>query len=184
MSETFTPVITEAGFAAALAAKTGGFAVDITHVAVGSSGYVVPTSANGKATQSALFGEQQRVAIQDARDVGNGQTDISFVVEGAGDYFIKEVGFFLDDGTLFAIASHPTQGLIWKSSVSRAAIALELVLEAVDPSSINVVSSGPPLNLLMSKEIAILAAFQMTNALENLRQADQLKALTGAYPNV
>lgn len=181
MSETFTPVITEAGFAAALAAKTGGFAVDITHVAVGSSGYVVPTNANGKATQTELFGEQQRVEIQDARDVGNGQTDISFVIDGEGDYFIKEVGFFLDDGTLFAIASHPTQGLIWKSSISRAAIALELVLEAVDPTSINIVSAGPSLNLLMTTEFAVLAKFQMTNALENLRQADQLKTITGAY---
>lgn len=181
MSETFTPVITEAGFAAALAAKNGGFAVDITHVAVGSSGYVVPTSANGKATQTALFGEQQRVAIQDARDVGNGQTDISFVVEGAGDYFIKEVGFFLDDGTLFAIASHPTQGLIWKSSISRAAIALELVLEAVDPSSINIVSAGPPLQLLMTKEIATLSTFAMRNGLENLRLADRVREITGDY---
>ena len=181
MSETFTPVITEAGFAAALAAKTGGFAVDITHVAVGSSGYVVPTNANGKATQTALFGEQQRVAIQDAREVGNGQTDISFVVEGEGDYFIKEVGFFLDDGTLFAIASHPTQGLIWKSSISRAAIALELVLEAVDPSSINIVSVGPPLQLLMTKEIATLSTFAIRNGLENLRLADRVREITGDY---
>lgn len=181
MSETFTPVITEAGFAAALAAKTGGFAVDITHVAVGSSGYVVPTNANGKATQTALFGEQQRVAIQDAREVGNGQTDISFVVEGEGDYFIKEVGFFLDDGTLFAVASHPTQGLIWKSSISRAAIALELVLGAVDPSAINIVSAGPPLQLLMTKEIATLSTFAIRNGLENLRLADRVREITGDY---
>ena len=181
MSETFTPVITEAGFAAALAAKSGGFAVDITHVAVGSSGYVVPTNGNGKATQAALFGERQRVEIQDAREVGNGQTDISFVVEGAGDYFIREVGFFLDDGTLFAIASHPTQGLIWKSSISRAAIALELVLEAVGPSSINIVSAGPPLQLLMTKEIATLSTFAMRNGLENLRLADRFREITGDY---
>lgn len=181
MSETFTPVITEAGFAAALAAEEGGFKVNITHVAVGSSGYVVPTSANGKATQTALFGERQRVEIQDAREVGNGQTDISFVVEGPGDYFIKEVGFFLDDGTLFAIASHPTQGLIWKSSISRAAIALELVLEAVDPSSINILSAGPPLQLLLTKEIAILSTIAARNALENMRLSDRIHDITGEF---
>lgn len=181
MSETFTPVITEAGFTAALAAKTGGFAVDITHVAVGSSGYAVQTNALGRATQTTLTQERQRVAIQDARDVGNGQTDISFVVEGAGDYYIKEVGFFMEDGTLFAVASHPTQALIWKSEISRAAIALELVLEAVDPDSINIVSDGPPLTLLMTREIATLSTFAMHNALENLRLADRIRDITGDY---
>ncbi len=155
--------------------------MDITHVAVGSSGYVVPTNGNGKATQTVLFGERQRVEIQDAREVGNGQTDISFVVEGAGDYFIKEVGFFLDDGTLFAIASHPTQGLIWKSSISRAAIALELVLEAVDPSSINIVAAGPPLQLLLTKEIAILSTIAARNAIENMRLSDRIHDITGEF---
>jgi len=181
MSDTYIPIITHAGFQAAMDANAGGFSLDITHVAVGSSGYIVPTNASGKATQTALIGEQQRVAIQDARDVGNGQKDISFVVEGAGDYFIREVGFFLGDGTLFAIASHPTQGLIWKSSISRAAIALELIIEAVDPTSVNIVSVGPPLQLLMTNEIATLSTFAMKNGLENLRLADRVREISGDY---
>lgn len=181
MSETFTPLVTKAGFAAAMAASAGGFAVNITHVAVGSSGYVVQTNSSGKATQTALFGERQRVEVQDARDVGNGQTDISFVVEGPGDYFIKELGFYLEDGTLFAIASDPDQGLIWKSSLSRAAIALELVFEAVDPGSVTIVAAGPPLQLLMTKEIAVLSTFALRNGLENLRLADRLRDITGDY---
>ena len=34
----FLPVVTEAGHAARMAAKAGGFAVDITHIALGSVG--------------------------------------------------------------------------------------------------------------------------------------------------
>lgn len=181
MSETFSPVITDAGFAAALAAQSSGFAVDVTHVAVGSSGYNVALNGIGRATQVALVSEQQRVAVQDARYVGNGQTDISFVVDGPGEYFIREVGFILADGTLFAVASDPVQGLIWKSAISRAAIALELVLDAIDPSSVNIVSAGPPLQLLMTKEIATLSTFAMRNGLENLRLADRVREISGDY---
>ena len=82
---------------------------------------------------------------------------------------------------MFAIASHPTQGLIWKSSISRAAIALELVLEAVDPSSINIVAAGPPLQLLLTKEIAILSTIAARNAIENMRLSDRIHDITGEF---
>lgn len=181
MPDIFTPVITEAGFNAALAAADGGFVVDVTHVAVGSSGYAVSTNGAGRATQTALVAEQQRVTIQDAREVGNGQTDISFVVDGPGDYYIREIGFFLSDGTLFAIASDPVTALMWKSAISRAAIALELVFEAVNPDAVTIVAAGPPLTLLMTREIATLSTFAMRNALENLRLADRNRQITGDY---
>lgn len=156
MSEDFNPVITEAGMAASLAAKTGGFAVDITHVAVGNTGYVIPVSDTGLATQTELSSEQQRVAIQGASEVGEGQTDISFIIDGPGDYYIREIGFFLSDGTLFAIASNATRALMWKSEISRALIGLELAFFAVDAGTLNIVSEGPPLELLMTTEIATL----------------------------
>lgn len=181
MSDSFTPVITHAGFNAALAAKNGGFAVDITQVGVGDRGYEVQVNGQGTAVQTNLTRERQRVEIQDARSVGNGQTDLSFVIDGPGDYYVREIGFYLADGTLFAVASHPTQGLIWKSSISRAAIALELVLEAVDPDTINIVSTGPALQLLMTKEIAVLSTFAIQNGLEQLRLADRLHEITGDY---
>lgn len=181
MSETFSPVVTVAGFNAAFAAKSNGFAVEITHIAVGHSGYSVATNSDGKATQTALVNERQRVPVQDVRDVGNGQKDISFVVDGAGQYFIREVGFYLADGTLFAVASDPTQGLVWKSEISRAAISLELVFDAVDPDSVTINSNGPPLQLLITQELATLSAMAMRQGLENLRLADRIKEITGEY---
>ncbi|MBB5515763.1 phage-related tail fiber protein [Rubricella aquisinus] len=181
MPDIFTPVVTEAGFNAALAAETGGFSVDVTHVAVGSSGYAVATNQVGRATQLGLVAEEQRVAIQDARDIGNGQTDISFVIDGPGSYYIREIGFFLADGTLFAVASDPVTALMWKSDVSRAAIALELVFEAVNSSAIQIVAAGPDLTLLMTREIATVSAIAMRNALENLRLADRIRTITGEY---
>lgn len=177
MSEDFKPVTTEAGMAASLAAKTGGFAVDITHIAVGSSGYVVPVSDIGLATQTELFGERERVSIQDAREVGEGQTDISFILDGPEDYYIKEVGFFLADGTLFSIASSPIRALMWKSSQSIGLIALELALVSVDPDTINIVSNGPPLELLMTAEIAALLTPIARLTLEGMLAKDKINAL-------
>lgn len=177
----FQPIVTESGFLAAVDAKTAGFAVEIAEVAVGDAGYLVPVNAAGRATQEALIGERQRVSVQDVREVGDGQKDISFVLNGADEYLIKEVGFYLADGTLFAVTSHPTLALMWKTANTRAAIALELVFEAVEPGAVNIVSSGPPLTLLVTHELAVISNFCMRNALEGLRVADRLKQMTGDY---
>lgn len=177
----FTPVTTEAGHAARMAAVAGGFAVEITHVAMGSRGYDVAVNNTGRATTTGLVREKDRVEIQDVRLVAANQKDISFVVEPTEEYWIREIGFYLSDGTLYSIASHPTVALDWASPTTRNLIALELVIEDGDAESLSILSSGPPLNLLMTTELAVLAKFQITNALENLRQADQLKTITGAY---
>lgn len=178
----FLPVVTEEGHAARMAAKAGGFAVDITHIALGSAGYDVPIYApTGRSTATELQSEKNRVEIQDARQVADNQKDLSFVVEPAEEYYIREIGFYLDDGTLYAIASHPTLALDWASPTTRNLFALEYVIEDGDAESINIVSNGPPLNLLMSREFAVLSRLQFTNALENLRQADRIRDISGAY---
>lgn len=174
-----SPVITEAGFTAALAAEQGGFRINITHIAVGDAGYDVPLQATGRTALTALTNERRRVEIQDAREVGDGQTDLSFIVDGAEDYAVREIGVFLDDGTLFAIASDPVQALLYKTSLSVAAVAVELVLSTVPIEAINIVSAGPSLNLLMTREIATISAFQMRLQLEQLRQRDAISNLQG-----
>jgi hypothetical protein len=176
----FTPVTTEAGHAARMAAVAGGFAVDITHIALGSAGYVVPINANtGRATATDLQSEQDRAEIQDVRTVSAFQKDLSFVVEPDTEYYIREIGFFLADGTLYAVASHPTLALDWASPQTRNLFALEYVIEDGDADSINIVSNGPPLNLLMSREFAVLSRIQFINALALLEQGQSIRDITG-----
>ncbi len=178
----FTPVTTEAGHAARMAAVAGGFAVNITHIALGARGYTVPINATtGRSTATALRSERDRAEIQDVRNVSDFQKDISFIVEPDEEYYIREIGFFLADGTLYAVASHPTLALDWASPQTRNLFALEYIIEDGDAASFNIISNGPPLNLLMSREFAVLSTFQMTNALENLRQADRIRAISGEH---
>lgn len=168
MPEEYIPLITLAGRDAALAADVGGFTVDITHIAVGDVGWAVQTDSSGFATATELQSERQRVAIQHAADVGGGQKDISVVLDRPIDhdssFFVREIGFFLADGTLFAIASNPNVSLLWVGPEQDHALALELVLGAVDPENVNVVSHGPPLELLMTDEISRLLEGQVQNA--------------------
>ncbi|PHQ99486.1 MAG: hypothetical protein COB39_03250 [Marinosulfonomonas sp.] len=178
----FTPITTEAGHVARMAAVAGGFAVDITHIALGATGYTVPINATtGRSTATALRSEKDRAEIQDVRNVSDFQKDISFIVEPSEEYYIREIGFLMADGTLYAVASHPTLALDWASPQTRNLFALEYIIEDGDAASFNIVSNGPPLNLLMSREFAVLSTLQFTNALENLRQADRIHDITGAY---
>lgn len=183
MAETsiFTPITTAAGHAARMAAVAGGFAVDITEIGLGSQGYDVVVDSAGRATATGMVSQKDRVEIQDVQMVSENQKDLSFVVEPSEEYYIREIGFFLADGTLYAIASHPTLALDWASPSTLNLFALEFVVEDGDAESINVVSSGPPLNLLMTKEIATLSTFSILNGLENLRLADRIREITGDY---
>ena len=80
--ETWNLILTEAGLEAALAAKRGGFAVDITHMAAGDAAYEIETGASGRTAQTALQNELQRVEISEAIERGNGQTSIAAVFDG------------------------------------------------------------------------------------------------------
>ena len=116
--ETWNLILTEAGLEAALAAKRGGFAVDITHMVAGDAAYEVETGASGRTAQTELQNELQRVEISEAIERGNGQTSIAAVFDGPGDFYVREIGILLDDGTLYAVVSHRRQAMFWKSAIS------------------------------------------------------------------
>lgn len=99
--EQFTPLITQAGLNAAVNAKANGFTIDISAIAVGTSGYTPSRS------QTRLRGEKNRVAIAGGQVVGDGQFHITGHFIDDAEYAVREVGFYLADGTLFAVWSHP-----------------------------------------------------------------------------
>ena len=178
----FLPVTTEAGHAARMANSAGGFAVNITHIAIGAAGYNVPMNAvTGRSTATSLQDEKNRVEIQDVRITAINQKDLSFVVEPTEEFYIREIGFYLADGTLYAVASHPTMALDWASPQSTNLFALEFVIEDADPDTVHFTATGPDLNLLMTREFTVLSNFHLTNALESLRLADRVRTILGDY---
>ncbi len=148
--ETWNLILTEAGLEAALAAKRGGFAVDITHMAAGDAAYEIETEASGRTAQTELQNELQRVEISEAIERGNGQTSIAAVFDGPGDFYVREIGILLDDGTLYAVVSHPRQAMFWKSAISTGYVTVDLVLGAADPENVRVIAGGAPIQLITS----------------------------------
>ena len=154
--------------------------MNITHIAIGAAGYDVPMGAStGRSPATALRDEKNRVEVQDVRTVAPNQKDLSFVVQPTEGYYIREIGFFLEGGTLYAIAAHATLALDYASPTTRNLFALEYVIEDGDEGSINIVSNGPPLNLLMTEELAILGRLGFINALQTMRLEDRIRRMTG-----
>lgn len=142
--------ITQSGLNKAVNASNRGVNLKITHVALGTSGY--QPSRNAKALQN----EISRVAIAGGTNVAGNQIHLTAVFDNNQQFSAKEIGFFLEDGTLFALESDPNNVLIYKNSKSTIIEAFDLILDAVPPESITVDTTGS-LSLYYAKEFTTIA---------------------------
>jgi len=100
--------LTDAGLAAVAAAHGLGVQAKITHVAIGDQGYAPLASA------TALHHELARVALTAGGAVAPKQVLLQGMFPADGpEFFIHELGYFLEDGTLLGVWSDPTQPLGW-----------------------------------------------------------------------
>jgi hypothetical protein len=181
MSILDTLTVTEVGRQARAAGAGPGFKMEITHVGLGSQGFNVPISqTTGLSTMTAPTNMQDKVEFSAVQEVSCTQKDISFIIEPDSEYNAHSIYLFAGD-ILYAVAAHPYKFLDWISPTKKNLLVIELVLEDGDPDELSFVSKELPLNLLQSREFAVLSTFQMTNALENLRQADRIRAISGDY---
>lgn len=111
MPVAFTPVITAAGVAAAIAADGSGLDLHITHVALGSGKYT-PTGS-----ETALVNRREKATILPGSSSGPAQFTVLATFTGyvGTAYEAGEVGFYAGDpdagGVLFAVASRPAPDL-------------------------------------------------------------------------
>ena len=178
MSKTLIPYITTAGLQAALRAHEDErqIAVCITEIGLGNKGYT-PEVENGHALATRLQDEQQRVKIVNGRAISPYQLELSTIVEGESEYAIRELGFYLQDGTLFGIWSDPQRALAWKSRDVPLVITLELGLASLPRDSVTLeVNDDEKMALLMAKELATASTAIVHLQLGQLRQEDQIKA--------
>lgn len=177
MPNALNPVITENGLQAILNATNNGLSATITHVALGSQGYEVARNNDGLSWQTQLRSEQQRVSIADGRRADPHQIDLSFIADGPAEYWVREIGFYLADGTLLSVWSDATRALAWKSASVPLIVGLELVLATLPAESVNIVAGDVPLQLVMTKELAAIGTAIANVQFEQLRQADEIKLL-------
>ena len=136
MSVSLTPVVTLAGLQAVFNATNDGLQARISHVALGDLGW----SPNNQAT--GLRRERRRVAVSNGSRINPTQIHVTAVEDGSTEYWVREVGFFLDDGTLLAIWSHPTQALAYKAGDVDLLLAFDMVLSALPADSVIVEGTG------------------------------------------
>ncbi|HYG91210.1 MAG TPA: phage tail protein [Azospirillum sp.] len=105
---TLTIKLTDAGMAAVAAAHGQGIQAKITAVAVGDQGYV-PT-----ADATALRNELARVELTAGGAVAPQQVLLQGMIPpGETEFFIRELGYYLEDGTLLGVWSDPATPLGW-----------------------------------------------------------------------
>jgi len=90
---------------------------------------------------------------------------------------VREVGFLLSDGTVFAVWSHPTTAIAYKAANVDLLLAYDLELLALPADSVTVVSTGAGLNLAMATELARIASAAIEGMLRELRTNDRCAAI-------
>jgi hypothetical protein len=169
MSE-LQPVITKAGLSAVWRKDKTGLAAEITHVVIGTEGY---TPAN---TQTALRKQVAVYPISDGETLSSTLLHITAVADGPQAIWVREIGYLLSDGTLFAVWSHPTDVLAYKPAENKLLLAYDLSLTALPPDSVTITSTGAGLNLTLSEELAALATASIADMLRGMKQQDAIES--------
>jgi hypothetical protein len=169
MSE-LQPVITKAGLSAVWRKDKTGLAAEITHVVIGTEGY---TPAN---TQTALRKQVSVYPISDGETLSSTLLHVTAVADGPQAIWVREIGYLLSDGTLFAVWSHPTDVLAYKPAENKLLLAYDLSLTALPPGSVTITSTGAGLNLTLSEELATLATASIADMLRGLQQQDVVES--------
>lgn len=179
------PKITNAGLSAIFNASNTGLEGYISHVAFGdgSGGSYQPTG-----TETALRREKARVAIGGGERETPTQIMIQGVLDEAPQFWIREVGFFLNDGTLFAVWSEVDASsgndvlMAYKKDGVPFIFAYGLALSGVPANSVNVQISGPAVNVVFDREFALIIANQSRITRQQWHYNEAFYAEHGIYP--
>ena len=137
MTTTLTPIITEDGLAAVFNAQNQGLDASITEIALGDTNWTPDKTA------TALKTEKRRIPILGGERINNTQIHLTAVEDGTSlEYWVKEVGFYLADGTLLAIWSSADKAMAYKSAAVDLLLAFDLVLTALPANSVTIEGSA------------------------------------------
>ncbi|MBL4828872.1 MAG: tail fiber protein [Aliivibrio sp.] len=151
-------LITNAGIAASIKAGELGVSYKITHIAIGLDGYL-PTVG-----QTALKNEVARKALSRGSVPALGQLHFEAVFDGNSEFEGKEIGYYLDDGTLFAVDSRDGEIMSLKRTNTIITEAFELNLAGSAISNITVEIMGTPYATESVAGIAKIATVEGINA--------------------
>ncbi len=153
-----TPVITQIGKQKAFNASINGVKIAINRIGVGSGAYTPNEN------RTALVNERERLPIvSSVIDPANSTIVVHTIIESNLEYWISEVGFYLDDGTLFAVWSHPTYKLGYKSRINRFLLGYTIKIVDIPFDVVQIIDQGQPLNIYYATEFV-----NFTNSIVNM----------------
>ncbi|MDX7752440.1 phage tail protein [Aeromonas caviae] len=136
MSAIYFAILTDAGQAKMANALALGVPLKITHMAVGD-GNGQPVTPN--AAQTALVREKRRSPINTLFQDPTNQSQLvaeQIIPEDVGDWWIREIGVFSEDGTMIAVANTPdTYKPLLSSGAGRTQV-IRIVLIVSDTSAV------------------------------------------------
>ncbi|MFZ1418255.1 MAG: phage tail protein [Burkholderiaceae bacterium] len=171
------PIITNAGLKAAFDAAQAKISLTITHIGIDTSGYT-PTIE-----QTALRREIVRLPISGGVMASDTQMHLTAVDDTGREYWVRGIGFYLSDGTLFAVYSHPTQPIAYKSAESVFVHAYDLLLTAVPAGSVSIEAAAPNLSLYFAEDFGHFSTAIFGQMLINLRQDEAIQQLQRTVQN-
>ncbi len=148
------PKITDAGLRALINAQNDGLEARISHIVLGDANGAGYAPAGN---ETALRRERVRVPIGGGERIAPHELRVEALADTGPSFWVREVGFELDDGTLFALWSDPDTPLTYKTAGVPLALAYYLALQGVPPESVNLTISGPSVNLTVDGPIIALA---------------------------
>ncbi|HGZ7337194.1 phage tail protein [Vibrio parahaemolyticus] len=148
-------VITRRGLDAAISAKEKGIKAALKWVSVGDAAYT-PNKE-----QKVLQNELARVEFGEYKDTSGSSIQAAAKFSGPEEYAIREIGFWLDDGTLFGVISAPDTTLNYKAKNAHCIQPFTLNLSDLPSDSITVIVGTENLNILIDAEFAIMAKSQV-----------------------
>ncbi len=133
-----TPIITSAGLSAVLNQTNDGLSAKIVSIALGDAAWEPDNTA------TALQNEITRVPVTGSTRVNPTQIHVTAIESGEVDYWVREIGFILDDGTLLAVWSQPDsdRALAYKAASVDLLLGFDLLLSALPADSVIVEDTG------------------------------------------
>jgi len=145
-------VQTDAGLAKILSAQRNGLDGVISHIGFGTEAYEPSRS------QTELRDERARISLGGGEKADPHTLILQGLLDSSPQFWCREIGIFLDDGTMIAVWSHPTKPRWYKTTGISVAVAYILTFEALPADSVTINVTGPSVNLVMAGPIAQMSA--------------------------
>lgn len=137
-TQKFKTVTTNLGRNAVAMAHATGTSIKLTHMAVGDGGgqSIEPNSAMTKLEHEVYRGQINDIVIN--KDVEGEFTAELLIPQIVGGFFIREVGLFFEDGTMFAIGNTPLTEKTDLQSGAATDLLVRMIIRVLDAGTIEI----------------------------------------------